>query len=52
MTVLIWIVMIIMTFYTLGFSISLWRDKKKIGALAVLSIAIATIVSALFGVLK
>ncbi|WP_165571539.1 hypothetical protein [Cytobacillus praedii] len=52
MTVVIWSVLIIIILYSLGFTISLWRDKKRLGSIAVFSLAAATVVCALVGVLK
>ncbi|MFE8697490.1 hypothetical protein ACFYKT_14195 [Cytobacillus sp. FJAT-53684] len=52
MTMLIWIVMILLFLYTIGFSISLWREKNKAGSIAVFVLAGATVASAFFGVLK
>lgn len=52
MTVLIWIVLMIISLYSLGFTITLWRDKKKAGSIAVFSLTAATFVCALLSVLK
>ncbi|WP_180968275.1 hypothetical protein [Cytobacillus massiliigabonensis] len=52
MRIPIWIFLIIITLYSIGFTVTLWRDKKKLGSIAVFSLAAATVVSALIGVLK
>ncbi|MBP2239660.1 hypothetical protein J2Z40_000213 [Cytobacillus eiseniae] len=44
--------LIILFLYTFGFSIMLWREKNKMASFAVLGLAIATVVSAFFSVLK
>ncbi|WP_313800867.1 hypothetical protein [Cytobacillus sp.] len=52
MKIFIWIALILVSLYSFGFTISLWRDKKRLGSVAVLSLAAATIIVAFLGALK
>ncbi|GGA87553.1 hypothetical protein [Ornithinibacillus halotolerans] len=44
MTIVIVTVILIMFFYTLGFSITLWNEKNKIGSITVFILAVAIMV--------
>ncbi|MEN2766640.1 hypothetical protein [Ornithinibacillus xuwenensis] len=52
MKLLIWAVMLIMFTYTIGFSITLWKEKSRAGSIIVLIIALAIAVSPFFTVLR
>lgn len=52
MHIIIWISLILLFIYTAGFSISLWKEKNKIGSIAVFGLITATFISAFLGVLK
>ncbi|WP_157052509.1 hypothetical protein [Ornithinibacillus contaminans] len=52
MNLLIWSVMITMFLYTAGFSITLWKEKNKLGSIAVFLMAISIVITPFFTVLR
>lgn len=52
MTIVVWLLMIGMFLYTVGFSIELWRQKNKSGSIAVFILAISIVVAPFFSVLS
>ncbi|WP_157037555.1 hypothetical protein [Ornithinibacillus californiensis] len=52
MRLFIWAVMLIMFFYTIGFSITLWKGNSKKGSIAVLFLALAIVITPFIAVLK
>ncbi|SOC45020.1 hypothetical protein [Ureibacillus acetophenoni] len=52
MNIVVWLIMIGMFLYTIGFSIELWRQKNKSGAIAVCILAISIIIAPFFSVLS
>ncbi|MGM8216664.1 hypothetical protein ACLIA0_14050 [Bacillaceae bacterium W0354] len=50
MRVFIWMIIIIMFIYTIGFSITLWKEKSKQGAIAVFIIAVLIVIAPFFSV--
>lgn len=46
------LIMIIMFFYTAGFSFQLWKEKNKLGSLVVLTLALAVGITPFFTILR
>jgi hypothetical protein len=44
MIILLWLLVIMVFLYTMGFALSLWKNKNKIGAIAVFFLAVFAIV--------
>jgi len=45
-------ILFVITLYTLGFAITLWKDKQKFGALATICLCILIIVLPFFSIYK
>nr|WP_198044633.1 hypothetical protein [Lysinibacillus timonensis] len=52
MDIVVWVIMISMFLYTVGFSFELWKQKNKPGSIAVFFIAISIVITPFFSVLK
>lgn len=52
MKIFIYLLMMVIVIYTSGFSYTLWKEKNKIGAVAVLTLAIIVAVAPFFTILK
>jgi hypothetical protein len=52
MKIVIWLLMIIVFFYTIGFAITLLKEKNKVGFVATFLLAISIVVAPFFSVLK
>ncbi|WP_453994814.1 hypothetical protein [Bacillus nitroreducens] len=48
----IYLLMLIMLIYTIGFSISLWKDKNKLGSVVIFGFALVIAVAPFFTLLK
>ncbi|MFZ7942895.1 hypothetical protein ACO1D1_04455 [Neobacillus sp. 19] len=46
------VVLLAITAYTMGFGISLWKEKQKFGAVAVFFLTLAMLVLPFFSILK
>jgi len=51
-TWIIWIFILIMFFYTAGYSMTLWRERNKVGAISTFILAIAIVITPFFSVFK
>ncbi|MUK90265.1 hypothetical protein GMD78_17975 [Ornithinibacillus sp. L9] len=52
MTIIIWLVILIVNAYTIGFSITLWKGDSKVGAIAMFVVAVAIVITPFFSVLR
>ncbi|MEH7379865.1 hypothetical protein V7138_05225 [Bacillus sp. JJ1533] len=52
MKLFIYLMMTIIVAYTVGFSVSLWKDKNKPGSIVVFGLALVVAVSPFFTILK
>ncbi|MBD8027562.1 hypothetical protein ACH0B5_01025 [Ureibacillus sp. 179-F W5.1 NHS] len=52
MDLIIWLVIVIMFLYAVGFAITLWKEQNKKGAIAVFILAIMIVVVPFFSVLQ
>ncbi|WP_158674412.1 MULTISPECIES: hypothetical protein [Lysinibacillus] len=52
MNVIVWLLMLTIFFYTTGFSIQLWKEQNKVGAIAAFMLAISVVISPFFSVLR
>ncbi|HWL24433.1 MAG TPA: hypothetical protein VNR38_11900 [Ureibacillus sp.] len=52
MNVFVWITMIGMFLYTVGFSIELWKQKNKLGSIAVSVLAVSIVIVPFFSILN
>lgn len=47
-----WTFILIIVVYTLGFSITLWKEKNKVGSIAVFSLTMSVIILPFFSVIQ
>ncbi|MFK9090831.1 hypothetical protein [Bacillus salipaludis] len=52
MTIVTVIVLIVISIYTAGFAVTLWKEKQKYGAAAVIFLTLAILILPLFSILK
>ncbi|MFS0600426.1 hypothetical protein [Peribacillus frigoritolerans] len=52
MNIFVWIIMISIFLYTIGYSIELWKDKNKVGSFAVFTLALSIVVVPFLSVLR
>ncbi|MEN2467451.1 hypothetical protein [Ornithinibacillus sp. FSL M8-0202] len=52
MKLVIWLVMIIMFVYTIGFSITLWKGNSKMGSITTFLLALAIVILPFFTILR
>ncbi|MFD2445365.1 hypothetical protein ACFSO7_15480 [Bacillus sp. CGMCC 1.16607] len=52
MNIFIFLIALLVFFYTLGYSITLWKEKNKMGSLAVLLLALSVIITPFFTVIR
>ncbi|MFD2043909.1 hypothetical protein ACFSTA_05065 [Ornithinibacillus salinisoli] len=52
MNIAIWFVILLVNVYTLGFSVTLWKEDSKIGSITMFLVAVAIVISPFFSVLR
>jgi hypothetical protein len=52
MNIFVFVMVAIIFFYTMGFSIHLWKNKNKMGSISVGLIALGLVITPFFGIAK
>jgi hypothetical protein len=52
MTIALWFIIILMVSYSVAFSISLWKDKNKSGAVVIMVFALFILIAPYFVLMK
>ncbi len=52
MTIILWILVFLIFLYTIGFALTLWKDKNKVGSIAVFILALVTIIIPFFSSIR
>ncbi|MEC1637892.1 hypothetical protein P9E76_06985 [Schinkia azotoformans] len=52
MKIFVYVMMIIIFLYTAGFSVTLWKEKSKVGSIVVFTLALVVVIAPFFTIIK